>query len=112
MISVRYRAGKIWVNFACAFVGGLVAVIVIGSLWNTAAHMGGIAGLVAVIAMLLPGVIKRSARAEPFLTIDGRGVTIPLLEIGTIPWSQIRSTRITGVPWVTGQRLILEYAGK
>lgn len=111
MTSVRYSAGKIWANFACAIAGGLVAVIVLGSLWHNSALIGGIAGMITVLIMLLPGVIKRSARTEPFLVIDGRGVTIDLLGIGTIPWSQIKSARISGIPWVTGQRLILEYAG-
>ena len=111
MISVRYNSGKVWANFACAIVGGLVAVIVIGSLWDNTALIGGIAGIIAVVAMLLPGVIKRSARAEPILSVDGHGVTVDLLGIGTVPWSQIRSTRISGVPWVTGQRLVIEYAG-
>jgi len=111
MTSVRYSAGKIWANFACAIVGGLVVVIVIGSLWQGAALIGGIAGMITVVVMLLPGVIKRSSRAEPFLVIDGRGVTVDLLGIGTIPWSQIKSARISGIPWVTGQRLTLEYAG-
>lgn len=111
MTSVRYSAGKVWANFACAIVGGLVAVIVIGSLWDNAALFGGIGGIVAVLAMLLPGVIKRSARSEPILVIDSQGVTIDLLGIGTIPWSRIKSARISGIPWVTGQRLTLEYAG-
>lgn len=111
MTSVRYRAGKVWANFACAIAGGLVAVIVIGSLWANTALVGGIAGMVVVLAMLLPGVIKRATRAEPFLVIDANGVTVDLLGIGTIPRSLIKSARMAGIPWVTGQRLVLEYAG-
>ncbi len=111
MISVRYKAGKVWANFVCAIVGGVVAVIVIGSLWERAALVGGFAAMVAVIVMLLPGVIKRSGRREPVVTIDGRGVSIDLNSIGTIPWSRIQSATITGIPWVIGQRLVLEYAG-
>src|SRR5512134_3300267 len=111
MVSVRYVAGKVWANFACAIAGGFVAVIVIGSLWERIALVGGIAGMIAVIAMLLPGVIKRGARAEPILAIDSRGVTVDLLGIGAIPWSQVRATRISGIPWVTGLRLAIEYAG-
>lgn len=111
MLSVRYVASKIWLNFACAVIGGLVAVVIVGSLWHGAALAGGIAGLVAVVAMLLPGIIKRTARLEPFLVIDGRGVTVDLLDIGLIPWDHIRSGRISGIPWVTGLRLVLEYAG-
>ena len=111
MVSVRYVSGKVWLNFACAIAGGFVAVIVIGSLWERTALVGGIAGMIAVIAMLLPGVIKRGARAGPFLVIDGSGITVDLLGIGAIPWSQIRSTRLSGIPWVTGQRLAIEYAG-
>ena len=111
MTSVRYSAGKIWLNFACAIAGGLVVVIVLGSLWHNTALVGGLAGMITVLIMLLPGVIKRSARAEPFLVIDGRGVTVDLLDIGTIPWSRITSARISGIPWVTGQRLTLEYSG-
>lgn len=111
MLSVRYVAGKVWLNFACALAGGLVAVIVIGSLWAGTVFVGGLAGMVAVVAMLLPGVIQRGARAEPILAIDGRGVTIDLLGIGTIPWARLRSARIGGIAWVTGQRLALEYAG-
>jgi len=111
MVEVRYVPGKVWLNFGCAVAGGILAVIVIGLLWAGTALVGGIAGMVAVVAMLFPGVVKRSSRSEPALTIDGRGVTVHLLDVGTIPWSQIRSTRIAGVPWVTGQRLVLEYAG-
>jgi hypothetical protein len=111
MIEVRYVPGKVWLNFGCAVAGGIIAVIVIGALWAGTALVGGIAGMVAVVALLFPGVVKRSSRAEPALTIDGRGVTVHLLDVGTIPWSEIRSTRIAGIPWVTGQRLVLEYAG-
>ncbi len=111
MISVRYRTGKVWVNFVCAFVGGLVIVIALGAIIGSSARVGGIAGLVAVLVMLLPGVIKRGARAEPVLTIGDDGGTVHLLDVGTIPWRGIRAARVTGVPWVTGQRLILEYAG-
>lgn len=111
MLSVRYVAGKIWLNFACAVIGGLIAVVIVGLLWDRAALIGGIAGMVAVVAMLLPGIIKRTARLEPFLVIDGRGVTVDLLDIGLIPWDRIRSSRISGIPWVTGLRLVLEYAG-
>ena len=111
MIELRYVPSKVWLNFACAIAGGIIAVIVIGSLWSGTALVGGIAGMCAVVAMLLPGVIKRGARAAPALTFDNRGVTVHLLDIGAIPWSQIRSTRISGIPWVTGQRLVLEYAG-
>lgn len=111
MTSVRYSAGKVWANFACAVAGGIVAVVIIGALWQGAALVGGIAGMIAVIAMLLPGVIKRATRAEPFLVFDRNGVTVDLLGIGTIPWSHIKSARLSGIPWVTGQRLTLEYAG-
>ena len=58
-----------------------------------------------MVAMLLPGVIKRGSRAEPIITIDGRGVTIDLPWIGTIPWDRIRSAQIAGTAWWTGQRL-------
>ena len=85
MISVRYNAGKVWANFVCAIVGDLVAVFVIGSLWDRTALVGGLAAMVVVLVMLLPGVIKRSARREPVITIDGRGVSIDLNRIGTIP---------------------------
>lgn len=111
MLSVRYAGGKVMLNFACAIIGGIVAVVVIGSLWDRTALVGGVAGMVAVVAMLLPGAIKRASRQEPFLTMDGRGVTVDLLGIGTIPWSRIRSTRISGIPWVIGLRLTLEYVG-
>jgi hypothetical protein len=111
VLKIRYAGGKVLVNFACAIIGGIVAVVVIGSLWDRTALVGGVAGMVVVVAMLLPGAIKRSSRQEPFLTIDGRGVTVDLLGIGTIPWGQIRSTRISGIPWVIGLRLTLEYAG-
>ncbi len=111
MLSIRYVAGKVWLNFACAVVGGLVAVVVIGSLWDGTALVGGLAGMVAVIAMLLPGVIQRGTRSQPILSIDGRGVTVDLLGIGTIPWALLRAARIGGIAWVTGQRLVLEYAG-
>ena len=110
-MTVRYVTGKVWLNFACAIVGGLVAVIVIGSLWAGTALVGGLAGMVAVIAMLLPGVIQRGTRSQPILSIDGRGVTVDLPGIGTIPWAQLRAARIGGIAWVTGQRLVLEYAG-
>ena len=111
MVNVRYAGGKVMLNFACAIIGGIVAVVVNGSLWDRTALVGGIAGMVAVVAMLLPGAIKRASRQAPFLTIDGRGVTVDLLGIGTIPWSRIRSTRISGIPWVIGLRLTLEYVG-
>jgi hypothetical protein len=111
MLEVRYVGSKVWLNFACALVGGIVAVIVIGSLWAGTALIGGIAGMVAVVAMLLPGVVKRGACAEPILTIDRNGVTVALLDVGLIPWSRIQSTRISGMAWVTGQRLVLEYTG-
>ena len=111
MLSVRYAAGKIWLNFGCAIAGGVVGVAVIASLWRGAATIGGAAGLVAVLAMLLTGIIKRTARLEPILVIDERGVTVDLLNIGLIPWDRIRATRFAGVPWVTGVRLILEYTG-
>ena len=111
MIEVRYVASKIWLNFACAIAGGIIAVAVIGTLWQGTALVGGIAGMIAVVAMLLPGVIKRAARTEPFLTIGGQGVTIGLLDVGTISWGRIQSTRISGVAWVTGQRLVIEYTG-
>jgi hypothetical protein len=111
MLSVRYVAGKVWLNFICAIVGGLVAVIVIGSLWDRTALIGGFAGMIAVLALLLPGAIQRTTRTQPILAIDGRGVTVELLGVGTIPWAQLRSSRIGGVPWVTGQRLVLEYTG-
>ncbi len=111
MVAVRYSPGKVWANFVCAVLGGLVAVVVIGSVWETAALIGGIAGMVAVVIMLLPGVVRRSERREPFLTIDAKGVTVDLLGIGTIPWSQLKGARISGIPWVTGQRLVLEYTG-
>jgi hypothetical protein len=111
VISVRYSAGKVWANFACAIVAGLVAVFVIGSLWDGSALIGGLTAMVVVVVMLLPGVLKRAARSEPVVTIDGRGVTIDLHRIGTISWSQIRGATIKGIAWVTGQRLIVEYAG-
>lgn len=111
MTSVRYSAGKVWANFACAVAGGTIAVVIIGTLLRGAALVGGIAGMIVVVVMLLPGVIKRASRAEPFLVFDRKGVTIDLLGIGTIPWSLIKSARISGMPWVTGQRLTLEYAG-
>lgn len=111
MLNVRYAGGKVLVNFACAVIGGIVAVVVIGTLWDRTALVGGVAAMVAVVAMLLPGAIKRSSRQAPFLTIDSRGVMVDLLGIGTIPWGQIRSTRISGIPWVIGLRLTLEYVG-
>lgn len=111
MISVRYSAGKSWANFACAIAGGLVVVIVLGSLLKGGVLLGGIAGLIAVLVMLLPGVVKRSSRQEPFLTVDRNGITIAVAGVGTLPWSQIKSTRFAGVPWVTGLRLIIDYAG-
>lgn len=111
MLSVRYAAGKIWLNFACALAAGAAVVVMISLIWPGAARIGSIGGMVAVVAMLLSGVIKRTARLEPFLVIDGRGVTVDLLGIGLIPWDRIRATRIAGVPWVIGLRLILEYTG-
>jgi hypothetical protein len=111
MTSIRYVSGKVWANYLCAVGGGVVVVIVVGSLWSGSALIGGVAGMVAVVAMLLPGVIKRGSRPEPIVTIDARGVTVDLLGIGTIPWDRIRTTEIAGIPWVTGQRLIVEYRG-
>jgi hypothetical protein len=111
MLEVRYVAGKVILNFVCAIVGGAIAVAVIASLWQGAATIGGITGMVVVLVMLLPGVIKRAARLEPILVMDGRGVAVQLLNIGTIAWNQIKFTRISGVPWVTGQRLMIEYSG-
>ncbi|HEY7609077.1 MAG TPA: hypothetical protein VIF14_07585 [Alphaproteobacteria bacterium] len=111
MISLRYSQGKVWLNFLCAVIGGLVAVVVIGSLWDNAALIGGIAGIVAVVAMLLPGVIKRAARSEPILTIDRSGLVVNLLGIGAIPWAAVRATQLSGIPWVIGLRLTIEYAG-
>ena len=111
MISLRYSQGKVWLNFMTAIVGGLVVVAVIGSLWDNTALIGGIAGIIAVVLMLLPGVIKRTARSEPILTIDGKGLVVNLLGIGSIPWAKVRSTRLSGMPWVIGLRLIVEYSG-
>jgi hypothetical protein len=111
MISVRYSAGKSWANFACAIAGGLVVVIVLGLLLQGGVLVGGIVGLIAVLVMLLPGVVKRSSRQEPFLTVDGRGITVAVAGVGTLPWSQIKGTRFAGVPWVTGLRLVVDYAG-
>jgi hypothetical protein len=112
MTSIRYVPGKIWMNFLIAVAGGVAIVIVLNALWTRTALPGGIGGLVAVVAMLLPGVIKRGARTEPIVTIDGRGVTIELLGVGTIPWDRIRSARIVGKAWWTGQRLMIEYTGQ
>lgn len=111
MLALRYAARKTWINFACAIVGGLVAVVVIGSLWDNAALMGGIAALVVVAIMLLPGVIKRAGRQEPMITIDDKGISVHPIGIGTIPWSQVLSAKLAGIPWVIGQRLVVEYKG-
>jgi hypothetical protein len=111
MISVRYSAGKNWASFACAIAGGLVVVIVLGALLQGGVLVGGIVGFIAVLVMLLPGVVKRASRQEPFLIIDSRGVTIDVAGVGTIAWSQIKGTRFAGVPWVTGQRLVIDYTG-
>jgi len=111
MLAIRYSPSKVWLNFACALVGGLIAILVVGSLFERPALIGGLAGLVAVVLMLLAGVVKRAGRAEPFVTIDDRGITVDLLEIGTIPWNLIRRASITGVAWVTSLRLVVEYTG-
>ncbi len=111
MISVRYNAGKTWANFGCAIAGGIIAVVVISALLRGGAMVGGIAGMIAVLIMLLPGVIKRSTRTEPILTVDQRGVTIEVAGVGPIPWSQIKETRFAGIPWVNGLRLVVTYAG-
>jgi hypothetical protein len=111
MVSLRYSKSKVWLNFVVAAICGLIAVIVIGSLWDGAALAGGIAGVIAVVVILLPGVIKRAARSEPILTIDRNGLVVHLLGIGAIPWARLRDARIAGIPWVTGQRLIIEYGG-
>jgi hypothetical protein len=111
MLAIRYSPGKVWANFACALAGGVIAILVIGSLFERPALIGGFAGLTAVVLMLLAGVIKRASRVEPFVTIDDHGITVDLLGIGSIPWNQIRSASITGVAWVTSLRLVVEYTG-
>ncbi len=111
MMSVRYVPTKVWTNYLCAAGGGAIAVVVIGALWSGGALIGGVAGMIAVIGILLPGVIKRGSRPEPILTVDGRGIAVDLLGIGLIPRERIRSAQIAGIPWVTGQRLVVEYSG-
>jgi hypothetical protein len=112
MTTIRYVPGKIWMNFLFAVAGGVAIVVILNALWTRTTLPGGIGGLVAVVAMLLPGVIKRGSRTEPIVTIDGRGVTIELLGVGTIPWDRIRSARIVGKAWWTGQRLTIAYTGQ
>lgn len=90
---------------------GVVIVIVLDSLWSKSALPGGIGVLLAVAGMLLPGTIKGGSRAEPIVVTDQRGVTIDLPRIGTIPWDRIRSAKIDGSAWWSGQRLIIEYTG-
>ena len=112
MTSIRYVPTKIWANFLVAIASGVVIVIVLNALWGRTALPGGIGGWAAVVIMLLPGVIKRGARAEPIVTIGDRGMTIDLLGVGTISWNRIRSARIVGKAWWTGQRLAIEYMGQ
>ncbi|MCW5771992.1 MAG: hypothetical protein KIT16_10185 [Rhodospirillaceae bacterium] len=111
MVALRFNAGKVWGNYVIALIGGLVVVVALGSLWDRAALTGGIAGLVAVAAMLFAGALKRSALREPILVLDASGITVGVPKIGTIPRADLRSAELKGIAWVTGRRLVLHYAG-
>lgn len=112
MLSLRYSPGKIWANYVLAMAAGIVVVILLMALWDRSVLAGGIGGLLGVGVLLFIGCVKRSSLKEPILVVDGRGITIGLPKFGTIPWSAIKSARITGLPWVTSARLIVEYSGQ
>lgn len=112
MVSFRFSAGKVWINYIVAVIGGIVIVVILGSLWNAAAFAGGIGGVIGVAVMLVLGAIRRGARREPILVVDEGGLEIGLPGLGRIPWARVHSAEVRGVPWVTGQRLVAEYAGR
>lgn len=112
MTSIRYVPGRIWLTYAALVVLGVVLVIVLNIIDRRGSLLpGGIGALTALTVMLLPGAIQRSARREPVVVIDDRGITIEVLGIGTIGWDRIRSAQLAGSPWVAGRKIIIEYSG-
>jgi hypothetical protein len=112
MTSIRYVPGKVWGIYLLALAVGVVVLIILNTLWSRGGVLpGGIGALVAFVGMLTPGVIKRSSRTAPIVTIDARGITVDLPGFGTLPWETIRSAQITGSAWLAGRRLTILYAG-
>jgi hypothetical protein len=111
MVRLTFNPAKVWTNYLLAVVAGIVVVIVLASVWRGGALAGGIGGIIGVAGMLLIGTIKRSARKEPVVILDAQGLSLGPIDTGVIPWRAIRSAEIKGVQWVTGQRLVIEYAG-
>ena len=111
MHTLRFSAAKVWANYLLAIAAAVVVVIVLTLLWDRTVMVGGIGGIVAVTGMLLVGTIKRSSKQDPVLVVGQAGLEVGVLDIGRIPWSAVQSARIAGMPWVNGQRLVLEYTG-
>lgn len=112
MTSIRYVPGRIWLIYFALVAFG-VAIVVILNLVDRRGSLlpGGIGALAALTVMLLPGAIKRSSRRDPFVVIDDRGITVDVLDIGTIDWKRIRSAELAGSPWVNGRKIVIEYSG-
>ena len=112
MTSLRYVPGKIWLTYAALVALGIALVIALNFIDRRGGLLpGGIGALTALTVMLLPGAIQRSGRRDPVVVIDGRGITIDVLGIGTIGRDRIRSARLVGSPWVNGRKIVVEYLG-
>ena len=112
MTSIRYVPGRIWLTYAALVAFGVVLVIVLNTVDRGSSLLpGGIGALTALTVMLLPGALKRSAKREPIIVIDGRGITIDVPGLETIGWDRIRSAQLAGSAWISGRKIILEYSG-